>query len=50
MSDTYDRVTSDDDYNSVNVVAKYEDAKEIIRELVGIGYDIAFINELAAPE
>ena len=50
VSDVYDRVKSDDEYNSVDVVAKYEDAKEIIRELVGIGYGIAFINELADPE
>ena len=50
VSDVYERVKSDDEYNSVDVVAKYEDAKEIIRELVGIGYDIAFINELADPE
>lgn len=50
VSDTYDRVKSNDEYNSVDVVAKYEDAKEIIRELVGIGYGIAFINEFGDPE
>ena len=50
VSDTYDRVKSDNEYNSVDVVARYEDAKEIIRELIGIGYGIAFINELANPE
>lgn len=50
VSDAYDKVKSDDEYNSVDVVAKYEDAKEIIRELIGIGYNIAFINELADPE
>ena len=50
VADVYDRVKSDDEYNSVDVVAKYEDAKEIIRELIGIGYGIAFINELADPE
>lgn len=50
VSDVYDRVKSDDEYNSVDVVAKYEDAKEIIRELIGIGYGIAFINELADPK
>ena len=50
VSDVYDRVKSDDEYTSVDVVAKYEDAKEIIRELIGIGYGIAFINELADPE
>lgn len=49
-SDVYGRVKSDDEYNSVDVVAKYEDVKEIIRELVGMGYGIAFINELADPE
>lgn len=40
ISDTYDDVTSVDKFNSVGVVAKYEDAKEIIRELIGLGYDI----------
>lgn len=50
VSDAYDRVKSDDEYNSVDVVAKYEDAKEIIRELIGIGYGIAFIDNLANPE
>lgn len=50
VADTYDRVKSDDKYNSVDVVAKYEDTKEIIRELVGMGYGIAFINELVDPK
>lgn len=50
VSDVYNKVRSDDEYNSIDIVAKYKDAKEIIRELVGIGYDIAFINELADPE
>ena len=50
VSGAYDRVKSDDEYNSVDIVAKYEDVKEIIRELVGIGYGIAFIDELADPE
>mgnify|MGYP000041295005 FL=1 len=50
VSDVYDRVKSDDEYNSVDVVAKYEDAKEIIRELIGIGYGIAFIDGFGDPE
>lgn len=50
VSDIYDRVKSNDEYNSVDVVAKYEDAKEIIRELVGIGYGIAFIDKFGDPE
>lgn len=50
VSDAYDKVKSDDEYNSVDVVAKYEDAKEIIRELIGIGYGIAFIDKFVNPE
>lgn len=50
VSDVYDRVKSDDEYNSVDVIAKYEDAKEIIRELIGIGYGIAFIDEFGDSE
>lgn len=50
VSDAYDRVKSDDAYNSVDVVAKYKDAKEIIREFVGIGYGIAFIDKFGDSE
>ena len=50
VSDAYDRVKSDNEYNTVDIVAKYEDAKEIIRELVGIGYGIASINGFGNPE
>ena len=50
VSDVYERVKSNDKYDSVDVVAKYEDAKEIIRELVGIGYGIAFIDGFGNPE
>ena len=50
MSDMYDRVKSDDEYNSVDVIVKYEDAKEIIRELVGMGYGITFIDKFGDPE
>lgn len=50
VSDAYDRVKSDNEYNSVDIVAKYEDAKEIIRELIGIGYGIASIKEFADTE
>lgn len=49
VSDAYDRVKSDE-YNSVDIVVKYEDAKEIIRELVEIGYGIAFIDKFCDPE
>lgn len=50
VSDAYNKEKSVDEYNSIDIVAKYEDTKGIIRELIGIGYDIAFINELANAE
>lgn len=50
VSGAYDRVKSDDEYNSVDIIAKYEDAKEIICELVGMGYSIAFATEFASPK
>lgn len=50
VSDVYDRVKSNDEYNSVDIVVKYENAKEIIRELIGIGYGIAFIDGFGDPE
>lgn len=50
MSDRYATSTRKDEYKSVDVICKYEDARKIICELVTTGYDIAFINELANPE
>lgn len=50
VSDVYERVKSDDEYNSIDVVAKYEDAKEIIHELIEIGYSIAFIDDFGNPK
>lgn len=40
--DTYDSI--DDKYGCVSIIAKYNDAKEIIRELFCIEYDIASIE------
>lgn len=50
VADKYGEVIDNDNLNSVDIIAKYYEAKEIIRELVGIGYEIAFMNEFAAPE
>ena len=44
IADKYDEVKNSEDLNSIDIVAKYEGAKEIIRELIAIGYGIAFIN------
>ena len=50
VSNTYDGIKSNDKYNSVDVVAKYEDTKEIIREFIEMGYGIAFIDKFSDPE
>lgn len=50
LADKYYEVTNDDNNNSVDIIAKYDDAKEIICELIRIGYGIASITELADPD
>lgn len=42
--DAYDMVIEDDGLNSADVIAKYEDAKEIVKELICLGYDIKSIE------
>ena len=34
----------DDEYGDVTIVAKYDEAKEIIKELLCVGYNIASID------
>lgn len=50
VSDVYDRVKSKDEYGSVDIIAKYDEAKEIICELIAIGYNITFIDGFVSPE
>lgn len=40
ISDMLDEVTKNDIYNDISIIAKYEEAKKIICELIRIGYDI----------
>lgn len=42
ISDKYESM--DDEYGDIAVIAKYEDANEIIRELLQSGYDIASVE------
>lgn len=49
IANTYEQIKAYDDLDSVEIIAKYKEAKEIIRELVNVGYGIAFITELADP-
>lgn len=41
-SDMYDSVN--DDFKLVGIIAKYDEMKEILRELICIGYDVAHIE------
>lgn len=47
ISETFDNI--EDEFEDVSIIAKYDEAKEIIRELLCIGYDIANI-EIELPE
>ena len=47
--DIYTELTDVDKWSSVGVIAKYDDAKEILKQLVCIGYDIFYV-ELENPE
>lgn len=50
IAETYDEARNTDEYNSVDVIAKYNAAKEILRELICLGYDIALITDFSDPE
>ena len=42
ISDTFDFI--EDEYDDISVIAKYDEAKEIIKELLSLGYDIASLE------
>ena len=43
VADTYDSLKGED-YEDVAIIAKYEEARQVIRELLCLGYDIHSIN------
>lgn len=47
LSDEYKEIKEKDDLDSVGVIAKYNDTKEIIVELIRLGYGIASISEFS---
>lgn len=49
IDEIVDRFSDLDEFKSVDIIAKYDDAKEIIKELICIGYDICSIN-IEEPE
>lgn len=48
--DTYEDLCENEEFSSVDVIAKFDVAKEIVKELVSNGYDIALITNFADVE
>ena len=44
IAENFDNVREFDEYNDVAIIAKYEETRQIIKELLCIGYDIASIH------
>ena len=49
VADTFDDICKNDDFDDIAIIAHYDDAKYIIREILCLGYDINTI-ELKNPE
>ena len=49
VADTYDYIRKNDDFDDIAIIAHYDEAKQIIREILCLGYDLKSI-ELKDPE
>ena len=49
VADTFDDIRKNDDFDDIAIIAHYDEAKQIIREILCLGYDINSI-ELKNPE
>ena len=49
VADTFDDIRRNDDFDDIAIIAHYDDAKYIIREILCLGYDLNTI-ELKNPE
>ena len=49
VADTFDSIRQNDDFDDIAIIAHYDDAKQIIREILCFGYDINSV-ELKDPE
>ena len=49
VADTFDDICKNDDFDDIAIIAHYDEAKQIIREILCIGYDLNSI-ELKDPE
>lgn len=44
IENTFEDIYDEYDFNDISIIAKYDEAKEIIKELILIGYDIVSID------
>ena len=49
IADIFDDICKNDDFNDIAIIAHYDEAKQIIREILCLGYDLNTI-ELKNPE
>ena len=49
VADTFDDISQNDDFDDIAIIAHYDEAKQIIREILCLGYDLNSI-ELKDPE
>ena len=49
VADTFDDICKNDDFDDIAIIAHYNEAKHIIREILCLGYDLNSI-ELKDPE
>ena len=49
VTDTFDDISQNDDFDDIAIIAHYDEAKQIIREILCLGYDLNSI-ELKDPE
>ena len=49
VADTFDDICKNDDFDDIAIIAHYDEAKQIIREILCLGYDLNSI-ELKNPE
>ena len=49
VADTFDNIRKNDDFDDIAIIAHYDEAKQIIREILCLGYDLNSI-ELKNPE
>ena len=49
VADTFDDICKNDDFEDIAIIAHYDEAKQIIREILCLGYDLKSI-ELKDPE